>query len=73
MNIAGKEIPFINRYYKVVGGTYIGFVGKCVSYNLNHDLPVILLDEKDYSSRAVRLNEIEAITDNGNISIEQKN
>lgn len=67
------EIPFVNRWYKVISGAYNGFIGKCVSYDMTQDLPVILLDEKDYSSRAVRLNEIEAITDNGNISREQKN
>lgn len=69
-----QEIPFIGGVYKVVDGVYKGFIGKCVSYDLEHDLPVILQKE-DYTSCAVRINEIQGIKtdDKKDISHLQKN
>jgi hypothetical protein len=51
-------IPIIGKWYKVISGPYLDFVGECVSYRLEHDLPVILQD-LDFNGRAVRMNEIE--------------
>ena len=67
-------VPFIGKKYKVISGHYKGFEGNCVSYDLEHDLPVILQDA-NWNGAAVRLNEIELVSsDNGkDISHLQKN
>lgn len=54
------DIPFIGKIYKVINGAYAGFVGECVSYDLESDLPVILTD-KNWNSRAVKLDEIRVV------------
>lgn len=66
------EIPQVGKIYRV---SLTGFIGKCVSYDLEHDLEVILINEETWESKAVRLTEIELINDDsfGDISNLQKN
>jgi transcription antitermination factor NusG len=53
-------IPFVGNIYEIISGQFEGFIGKCVSYDLEHDLPVILQDEK-YNGAAARVDEIKLI------------
>lgn len=62
------NLPFIGKKYKVISGCFEGFIGKCVSYDLEHDTPVILQDEQ-WNSKAVRLYEIEPIRNNDETDI----
>lgn len=55
-----SNIPFVGKKYKVISGHYTGFIGECVSYDLESPLPVILQDE-EYNGCAVTINEIEVI------------
>lgn len=64
------EMPFIGKRFKVISGPYKDFVGKCVSYDLEHDLPVILQDDNWYGA-AVRLHEIESIDFDNKIDLSQ--
>jgi hypothetical protein len=51
----------VGKWYRVIDGAYKGFIGECISYNLSHDLPIILQD-MEFNSKAVRINEIESTT-----------
>jgi hypothetical protein len=66
------EIPQIGKMYRVVNSD---FIGKCVSYDLENDLEVILTNESTWESKAVKCTEIELIEDEsvGDISNLQKN
>lgn len=71
-----NNIPFIGKKYKVISGCWTGFNGTCISYDLDHDLPIILEDDNEkWNSCAVRLDEIEPIDndDKKDISHLQKN
>lgn len=66
------EIPQIGKMYRVLNS---GFIGECVSYDLENDLEVILTNKNTWESKAVKLTEIELIEDGsvGDISNLQKN
>jgi hypothetical protein len=53
-----QKYPIKGKFYKVISGPYIGFIGECVGINLNSDLPVIL-EDMDFRAKAVKLIEIE--------------
>lgn len=54
-------IPVIGRTYLVVSGPYKDFIGKCVSYDLESDLPIILQDE-NFRGAACKLNEVKSLS-----------
>ena len=67
------EIPMIGRKYEVTFGPYKGFIGECVSYDLENNLEVILQDE-NFNPRAVKATEIKLLEKiNSDISREQQN
>lgn len=63
-----SNMPFIGKSYKVIFGVYSGFQGECVSYDLESDLPIILQD-KNYNIRAVRVNEVMVIDNDSRADI----
>jgi hypothetical protein len=46
------------KFYKIISGPYIGFVGECVGIDFTSSLPVIL-EDMEFNAKAVKLEEIE--------------
>jgi len=70
-----NNYPIVGKFYKVVIGPHKEFIGECISFDINHDLSVILQDLR-FNGAAVRLSEIEeTLRQPGgkDISNEQKN
>lgn len=55
------EVPAIGKIYKVISGPYKGFIGECVSYDAGKVILPIILQDKEWNTRAVMLNEVEVI------------
>lgn len=53
-------VPAVGKRYEVVSGPFTGFIGECISYDLQSDLPVILQDE-NWNSKAVKISELKVI------------
>jgi len=52
-----QELPIIGKWYQVTGKYKNGFIGECVSYNPEKDLPVIL-EDMEFNGCACKVDEI---------------
>jgi len=52
-----QDVPIVGKWYIVIKGVRKGFIGECVTFDIKHELPVILQD-LNYNGAACRVNEI---------------